>query len=85
MAACCRDSTPETGETDIWDTATGQEVQKLEGHTGFVTAVAFSHDGSLLASASWDGTVRLWDPAASQEVQPVHEGATHLYHQLFDR
>src|SRR5947207_12366712 len=45
------------------------ELQKLEGHTGWVNAVAFSQDGSLLASASDDETVRLWNPATGQEVQ----------------
>ncbi len=51
------------------------ELQKLEGHTDNVTAVAFSQDGSLLASASWDQTVRLWNPATGQEMQEL-EGHT---------
>lgn len=39
---------------------------ELVGHTGRITALAYSPDGTTLASASADGTTRLWDVATGQ-------------------
>jgi putative methionine-R-sulfoxide reductase with GAF domain len=43
----------------------------LNGHSGWVTAVAFSADGQRLASASWDQTVKFWDVPTGQELGTV--------------
>ena len=53
----------------LWDPATGHEVGRLHGHQGPVYAVRFSPDGRLLASCSWDHTVRLWDVVAKHELR----------------
>jgi WD40 repeat protein len=45
----------------------------LEGHTGPVLCVAYAPDGRLLASGSWDHTVRLWDTATG-EARELHRG-----------
>jgi len=49
-----------TGEVILWDTSTGQESQRLEGHTKTVRCLGFSPDGTLLASGSEDRDVRVW-------------------------
>jgi WD40 repeat protein len=50
-----------TGIIYLWHKNTGELHLKLVGHTDYIPALAFSQDGKLLASASRDGTVRVWN------------------------
>lgn len=47
------------------------ERQKLEGHDNAVTAETFAHDSKLLASASYDEMVRVWDAATGEQRQKL--------------
>src|SRR5262249_46556884 len=46
-----------------------KEIGRLEGHSAWVTSIAYSSDGARLLSASDDKTARLWDVATHKPVQ----------------
>ena len=53
------DDSPPSAEPVVLDT--NPAFRTLRGHLGPVAAIAFSPKGKLLASTSWDHTLRLWD------------------------
>jgi hypothetical protein len=58
----------------IWDVTTGQKIHTLERDAsarGGVNGVAFSPDGSRLASGSLDGTAELWDVNTGQVIHSL--------------
>jgi len=67
-------SAGEGGRIALWAPALGAEpAQALEGHTGQIAALAAR--GENLASAAWDGSVRLWNLAdGSSKILEGHRG-----------
>lgn len=64
----------------VWDINAISQVFALRGHTDTVTAMAFSPDGTILATASLDKSVRLWDMSNGQQTARIDAdtGATAL-------
>jgi hypothetical protein len=67
---------PGDGAVRVWDATTGELLHTLTGHGDSAHAVAFSPDGSLLATAGEDGRVRLWDAATGKSLRDLdgHRG-----------
>src|SRR5262249_8854999 len=58
---------------EIRQATKGREIQRLLGHDGAIWDVAFSPNPKVahLASASMDGTVRIWDGSTGQEIHKL--------------
>jgi WD40 repeat protein/DNA-binding SARP family transcriptional activator/class 3 adenylate cyclase len=63
----------DTGLVDIRDSRTGETVRSFVGHNreindGDINDVAFSPDGSMLATVGDDGAAKVWDPKTGEEL-----------------
>lgn len=70
-------------EIFVWSMKTGRLLDVLSGHEGPVHGLMFSPTNAILASSSWDRTVRLWDvfegKGAVETFPHIHEVLTLVY------
>ncbi|MFN2104357.1 MAG: hypothetical protein ACK2UJ_05750, partial [Candidatus Promineifilaceae bacterium] len=60
-------------KSDAGDAQSFSRLYKLSGHSGLVTGTAFNPDGTVLATSSFDGSVKLWDMENGQEFMTLTE------------
>jgi WD40 repeat protein len=63
------------GVVALWDLSSSEPiVTTFRGHRSNVPDIAFSPDGHLLASASWDTSIRIWNVSSGEwQELPGHE------------
>ncbi len=63
----------------LWNVSNRAKVATLQGHFGSVETITFSPDGTMLASGSWDKSIRLWNIADNKELVKLqgHSGKIH--------
>jgi WD40 repeat protein/serine/threonine protein kinase len=61
----------------VWETGTGRRTATLLGHADVVVGLAFAPGDKVLATAGWEGTIRLWQLDTTRSGVPWkgHRGA----------
>jgi len=67
----------EDGNLIIWDGPQGTPLACLIGHSHWVSSVTV---GPNIVSASWDGTIRIWDTDSFECLGVINTGDEHISH-----
>jgi len=57
----------------VWDISTGQCRRTLRGHAGWVSSLSVLRGGRVV-SASWDATLRVWNPETGDQTLILSSG-----------
>ncbi len=69
----------------IYQTRDGKELRRLRGHSDQVYRLAFSPDGTRLASTGRDATVKIWDVNSGDELLTLRDHSSEVYDLAFSR
>merc|ERR1712096_243208 len=70
LASASHDPNSSLSNIQLWEVVSGSLLKTLSGHTAPIKSVAYSRDGTL-ASASDDGSIKLWHVAMAKEYPEV--------------
>lgn len=75
--ACAAGEAGLFGEARLWKVADGSLFKVFQGHKDSLYAVRLSPDGALLATGSYDSSIKLWSTSDGKEVKQLdgHNGA----------
>lgn len=59
------------GNFILWDTVTGERIQRFIGHASNVSYATFNPANNLIASTGQDNTVRIWDVESREELRQM--------------
>ena len=64
---------------EVIDARGGRVLRLIRGHAGMVADVAFSPDGAVIVTGSYDGTARTWEVATGRPLVTFagHDGAVY--------
>lgn len=67
------------GEIIVWDVDNKTFAQTIRGHSDCIYDIEFSHDGTRIASCSYDKTIRLWSVASGQSEASLQDHVDAVY------
>lgn len=68
----------------VWDYTRDQCVCTLKGHKGSVRGLTWNSEiASILASGSWDYTIRIWDTRDGACLRCIYDHGADVYGKLF--
>jgi WD40 repeat protein len=58
----------------LWDVASGKPIKILREHADWVQAIAATDDGTMFASGSQEGTIKVWDADSLECLRTLRVG-----------
>jgi WD40 repeat protein len=67
----------------LWEVLTGKLFHTLVGHTNTINCMAFSPNGKIIASGSWDKNIKLWEVSTGQLLNTITGHTCPIYQLAF--